>query len=453
MKKDQKTVKTKEPITKETLLRRNPVPFGDVRKYYYVACVGTVVLLALCFHISVAAITLRTDTCVQIPNGIIAVLLICAVLAIIGHQTRTLAGYGLSAVCCLILILVMQLYNGGLALTSDLPEYGEVFRDGAKSTDFWILLAKVIAIVHLLLSVVFINSTLTVKEEPPLKGMNIKIQKIKDWLDKHNNSLPAGRRASDYWFYAVSMILYMVFVAYDPSMGKYDYYSLVLFIAAGILIACRQTLPGSMLMASSALIRCSLYQWRFGLIIPVVAAYAGTWVAMLYLFIEALNARKSEKQQNSARWRNGLNITCCWVAVAVFVAIVPIHEFLSAFSGSYMVYQKDNLPWIFFLPGLAFAFFLSDKWYGAVAAGVIDWWLWVSLMRASPYANNRLFRFDSIEEHGSIGYDVTERLSQYTEGLAFLLIVLIVVSSVVGFGVLVSLLRRMIHERKKYNLD
>ena len=86
-----------------------------------------------------------------------------------------------------------------------------MFRDGAKSTDFWILLAKAVAVIHMLLSIVFVNSTIKVKEEPPLKGMNVQIKKFKDWLDKNNNSLPPGRRASDYWFVAGSILFWMLF--------------------------------------------------------------------------------------------------------------------------------------------------------------------------------------------------------------------------------------------------
>ena len=440
MKKDQKTVKTREPITKEALFRRNPVPFGDVRKYYYVACVGTVVLLALCFHISVAAIALRTDTCVQIPNGIITVLLICAVLAIIGHQTRTLAGYGLSAVCCLILVLVMQLYNGGLTLVSDLPEYGEVFRDGAKSTDFWILLAKVIAVVHLLLSVVFINSTLTVKEEPPLKGMNIKIQKIKDWLDKHNNSLPAGRRGSDYWFYAVSLMLWMTFIAYNPEMTWYDYYSMGLLFLAGILILFKQTLSGALCLAVSTLMRCTLYQFRFGLIIPVVAGYLSFFVALLFLLIEAYRSRaRAYPVHRTLLFKIGEGIFQ-WSAVVLFVLLLPIHEFLNAFSGDYMSYQKDNLPLIFFIPLIIYVALWSQTWYAYLFSAACLWWLWNSLNNATPLKDNRILHFSSIEQHGRIGEKTTDRLMALVQGVSTTSIVMIFLF--VSAGILIFILGR-----------
>ena len=454
MKKEAKNAKQKEPLTMTALLRRNPVPFGDVRKYYYLACVGTVVLLALCFHISVAAIALRTDNCVQIPNGIIAVLLSCAVFTIIGHQTRTLAGYGFSAICCLAIVLVMQLYNGGLVLTSDLPEYGEVFRDGAKSTDFWILLAKVIAIVHMLLSVVFINSTLTIKEEPPLKGMNIRIQKIKDWLDKHNNSLPAGRRASDYWFYAVSMILYMVFIAYDPSMGKYDYYSLVLFVMAGILIACKQTLPGAMAMASSALIRCTLYQWRNGLLLSVIVGYAGLWIALLFLAIESTSARKKTELIKHPRWESIAEAGFCWAAVVLAIMVIPIHEFLSVFSGSYMFYQKDNLPLYFFLPCFLFFAFWSKRWYGYLFAIACCAWLRDALVNATPIRKGALFYFDSTEEHGAVGEWTTKVLMLLVNVMALLVIVILALAAIrVLINVLILSRRSIKRGKEKGKMD
>ena len=451
MKKDQKTVKTREPITKEELLRRNPVPFGDVRKYYYIACVGTAVLLALCFHISVAAIALRTDTCVQIPNGIIAVLLICAILAIIGHQTRALAGYGLSAVCCLILILVMQLYNGGLALTSDLPEYGEVFRDGAKSTDFWIILAKVIAVVHLLLSVVFINSTLTVKEEPPLKGMNIKIQKIKDWFDKHNNSLPAGRRGSDYWFVAVSLILWMVFVAYDPTMARYDYWSMILLALACIFVACKRTFVGAFLFTSSALIRCTMYQYRFGLCIPVVVAYLAIWGALLYLFFESDRIRRKESGTPRPIIQSVARRMCLWIAVGFAVACYPIHVFLSSFSGSYMMYQKDNLPLIFFLPLVSILLFWSRCILGYLLGAGCFIWLRDALLHASPLNGGRLFDFSSMDEHGTIGSTVTEALNRYVTAISIASTIMAVVC-ICYFGMTI-IIWRINHGKKESVVD
>lgn len=437
MKKERKSAAKREPLTKEALFKRNPVPFGDVRKYYLAGKVGTVVLLALCFHISVAAIALRTDTCVQIPNGIIAVLLLCAILNIIGHYSRTIAGYALSVVVCLILVLVMQLYNGGLMLQSGLPEYGEVFRDGAKSTDFWILLAKVLAVVHMLLSVVFINSTLTVKEEPELKGMNIKIKKFQDWLDKNNNSLPPGRRASDYWFIVAQLLCAMVFWAADPNMTKYDYYSLGALIAGCVFVACKRTLTGSFLLAVAALIRCTLYQYRLGISFPVVAAYLGLWIALLYLLIESLISAKKAKTEERPKEISISGEVILWISVAFVIACVPVHEFLSVFTGSTMPFQKDNLPLIFFLPILILLAIQSNRWHSYCYAAAFFLWLWYSLNRATPYKDKGLFYFESLEEHGSVGPDTTEIMMILVKSISVCAIAAAILCSCIAVLILV----------------
>ena len=416
MKKEVKKAKVTEPDTKAMLLRRNPVPFGDVRKYYYAACIGTVILLALCFHISVVAIALRTDTCEQLSNALIVFLLFFCIAAIIGHQTRTLLGYGISALSSLIILLLLQFYHGtGVMILSNQPEYGEVFRDGAKSTDFWILLAKAVAVIHMLLSIVFINSTIKVKEEPPLKGMNVQIQKFKDWLDKNNNSLPAGRRASDYWFVVASILLWMVFAAYDPTMGKFDYWSLCLLLAGSALVFLRATFSGAFLLTASALIRCTLYQWRFGVCIPVVAAYLGMWVALLYLAMEAMRVQGLQKK--TAPWVKVTQGVFIWGAIAAFVICLPIHEFTSAFSGSYMLYQKDNLPLIFFLPIVVLLLVLSKNWLGYLfgAAGMI--WLWDAFKHATPLNGGKFFYLLSLEEHGTVGEDSARRLTVLVNGI------------------------------------
>ncbi len=434
MKKERKPAAKKEPLTKEALFKRNPLPFGDVRKYYLAGKVGTVVLLALCFHISVAAIALRTDSCVQIPNGIIVVLLLCAILNIIGHYSRTIAGYALSVVVCLILVLVMQLYNGGLMLRNDLPEYGEVFRDGAKSTDFWILLAKVLAVVHMLLSVVFINSTLTVKEEPELKGMNIQIKKFLDWLDKNNNSLPPGRRASDYWFVAAELMSAMFFWAADPSMTNYDFWALGLLAAGGILVALKRPFTGSFLLVCSALIRCTMYQYRFGFMLAVVSAYIGLYIALLYFAIESTGKRKEELKDNGQGIVNTVVNAYMWIAVAVFVCIVPVHEFLAVFSGSTMLMQKDSLPLLFFLPIIVILSVRSAKWYSCIYAACGYLWLWHTINRSNPYADQGLLHFDSLEQHGVIMKDTTGRLMVLVKGISVTTIL------AAGLGVVIAVL-------------
>ena len=190
--KEQKQRRNCEPLSREMLFRRNPVPFGDVRKYYYAGTIGTVVLLTLCFHIAVVAVAIRTDACAQIPNGIILVVLLFAGLNVLGHYSRTIAGYVLSMGMCMGIVLVMQFFDGGITLQSNLPEYGEVFRNAAKSTDFWILLIKVISVVHLLLSAIFVKSTLTNKEEPPLTRTSIKLREMIDWMTRKDSHQSYG---------------------------------------------------------------------------------------------------------------------------------------------------------------------------------------------------------------------------------------------------------------------
>ena len=454
MNKEAKNAKQKEPLTLTALLRRNPIPFGDVRKYYYAACIGTVILLTLCFHISVVAIALRTDTCEQLSNVFIVFLLIFCIATIVGHQMRSFLGYGISAVSSLIVLLLLQFYHGtGVMIISDLPEYGEVFRDGAKSTDFWILLAKAFAVIHLLLTIVFINSTLKVKEEPPLKGMNVQIQKIKDWLDKNNNSLPPGRRASDYWFVAVSLILWMIFVAYDPTMGKYDYWSMGLLMAGVAAVFLRWTFTGSFFISSSALIRCTLYQYRFGLCIPVVAAYLGIWVALLYLILETMRVRRLTQQEKNKPRMSVLQAVFPWLATACFVVCFSIHEMTNAFSGSFMVYQKDNLPLIFFLPMMVFLALMTRRWWGYLFATAGFVWLWDSIKHATPLYGGRFFSFPSLEEHGQIGERTTARMMDVANGLSVALIVVAVVCVCISVVMMLFVRRKDKHGTEEPAMD
>lgn len=437
MKKDQKTVKTREPITKEALFRRNPVPFGDVRKYYYAACIGTGILLTLCFHISVVAIALRTDTCEQLSNVFIVFLLLFCITTIVGHQLRSFLGYGISALSSLIVLLLLQFYHGtGVMIISNLPEYGEVFRDGAKSTDFWILLAKAIAVIHLLLTIVFINSTIKVKEEPALKGMNVQIQKIKDWMDKNNNSLPAGRRATDYWFVAIIVFCAMTFSASSPEMYRYDYYALVSLVGGCILVACKQTIVGPFFLVISMLFRCVLFQYRFGLIIPVIAAYLGLYVALLYLLLEVEG--RNHKGKESGLLCGMSRTVSTWIAVMIAVLLFPVHEFLSVFSGDFMIYQKDVLPLIFFLPILAILMNRVGKWYGYYCCSISYIWLWFAINRSTPYKKNELLYFVSLEQHGSIGEQTTQRLMtlvRFTSRMALVMAgILFVLGTIILFA-------------------
>ena len=440
MKKSGENAKKMEVFRFTELRKVRPVPFGDVRKYYLAAKVGVVVLLALIVHISVAAWALRTDTCDQLSNALIVAMILSSLAVIVGHYMRSLLGYGISAVGCLLLILLLQFGNGGapVALVSDLPEYGEVFRDGAKSTDFWILLAKVIAVVHLLLTVLFIRSTLTVTEEPPLKGMNVQIARFKAWLDKNNNSLPPGRRASDYWFVAVSLVLWMTFVAYDPSMGKYDYWSMGLLLVGCILVACKQTFMGSMLMSSSALIRCTMFQWRFGICIPVVAAYLGMWVALLYFVLESERENKKSIEKSNPKWIKVLNQVLMWSAVGILIWNNPLHGFLSTFSGPHLINEKDVLPLLFFIPLLIFFATRSKRLQGVLFSIVGLSWLWQSYCRSTPRANNKLFQLLCTECHGTIGVNTTDKLNTVTDVLSIASIVLISGFTIYAIGIIVT---------------
>lgn len=427
MNKEAKHTKQKEPLTLTALLRRNPIPFGDVRKYYYAACSGTVILLTLCFHISVVAVALRTDTCEQLSNVFIVFLLLFCITTIVGHQMRSFLGYGISAVSSLIVLLLLQFYHGtGVMIISDLPEYGEVFRDGAKSTDFWVLLAKVFAVVHLLLTIVFINSTLKVKEEPALKGMNVQIQMIKDWLDKNNNSLPPGRRASDYWFTAGSIFLWMVCVAYNPTMGKFDYWSMGLLVAGSVLVFLKGSFSGAFLLTASALIRCTMYQYRFGIRTPVVVAYLGVWVALLYLTLETIRLRQLSQKEKGKAWTEVLRNCFLWSAIACFVICFSIHEMTNAFSGTYMSYQKDNLPLLFFLPIIVFFVIWTRQWWGYLYGVAAIVWLWDSLKHATPLNGGKFFSFPSLEEHGEIGERATDCMMVLVDGMLIVLIILAV---------------------------
>ncbi|MBO4325224.1 MAG: hypothetical protein J5845_07520 [Lachnospiraceae bacterium] len=445
-----------ETISLAALTKVRPVPFGDVRKYYLAAKVGTVVLLALCFHVSVAAIALRTDSCEQLSTALIIMMLLAAIAVIVGHYMRSLLGYGISAAAAFLLILLLQFGNGGapVSLVSDLPEYGEVFRDGAKSTEFWILLAKVIAVVHLLLTVLFIRSTLTVTEEPPLKGMNVQIKRFTDWLDKNNNSLPPGRRATDYWFVAGSMFLYMLFVVYDTTMGQYDYYSLGCLTIGAVLIALRQTVPGAALFVASALIRCTMYQMRFGMIQPVIASYLGMCVAFLYLIIEVSGEHNNTSGRINPEWMGIISNVIGWIAVTLVVACVSVHEILNAYSGDYMGYQKDSLPLLIGIPLLSFLILRSRKWYGFLLGGVCYWWFWDTLNNATPLYGGDLFHFDSVEQHGTIAVKTTDRMMSLVKVLSVMSLVMMgicaILTVILGFAALKNMLkRRADHGREK----
>lgn len=443
-----KVVKNKkEPFTKEVLLRRNPMPFGDTRKYYLAAKVGTVVLLTLCTYICVTAIAVRTETCEQLSNGVIVCLLGSALLVIVGHYMRSILGYGISALAGIIVVILLQTCGGtGVKLISDCPEYGEVFIKGIQSTDFWVIIAKVLALLQTVLSVVFIRSTLTLKEEPKPEGMNVQIDRFRKWLNRVNDSLMPGRRPLDYWFTAGILFCAMVFIAYNPSMGKYDYYALVLLLAGCVLIACKLVLPGALLIAPSALLRCTMYQYRFGMSIPVGAAYIGMWLALLYLLLISSRMKRETDAQPVNRILTVSESVFLWIPVALLIVLYPVHEFLNVFTGSHMTAEKDSLPLLFFLPLLIMIAARSRRWYGYLFMAAYYLWCWNALRRSTPRVDNKLVFFDCADCHGSIGAHTTDVLMAIVDVCAVAVVVMAVLCVCMAFVILV--LRRAKHEKQ-----
>ena len=453
MKEKQKQNRSSEPLSREKLLRRNPVPFGDVRKYYYAGMIGTIVLLAVCFLVCVSAIVLRTDSCVQIPNGIVVVLLLCAVLSIAGHYSRTIAGYAGSAVMCLVIVLVLQYYNGGIALKSNLPDYGEVVKDGVKGLDFWILLAKALAVVHMLLSVVFINSTLKVKEEPPAKGMNIKIKKFCEWFVRVDKENDLGWKPSQFWMACAGLILWMLVAQANPfETGKYDYIAMGFVLLGAVLVFVGKAFVGSLCLLQGFLTCCTMYQLRFGWSVPTVGAYVGAWLALLFLLLEAYRRKNATggdewslrlgsrfairipvntNNGEISKRASALRKICVSGAVVIVLLMLPIHEFLSGFSGSYMNQAKDNLPIYFFLPLAILICAWGGTALGYFCSGVIAVLLYDTINDVS-LAGMRFFLFDSTEQHGFIGEALTDRMNGYVFFDTCLLLLYFVVCMIVA---------------------
>ena len=240
MKKEKEKESVSFVLTKDNLLKKNPIPFGDVRKYYLAAKVGTIVLFALLLYMSFASVLSHTDYNEQISGGIMICLLLFSLASVIGVYSRTILGYGITALSSLILFVLLQCSNGtGIAYGSESLFYGEYFIKGIQSMAFWVILSKVLAILQTVLAILFIRSTITVTEEPAATGMNEKIAQFRAWLVKHNDSLEDGRRPLDYWFAAASILLYMGYVVGDSTMLIYDYISLALFLTGLVLVACR----------------------------------------------------------------------------------------------------------------------------------------------------------------------------------------------------------------------
>lgn len=433
-------------LAKEDLFRRNPMPYGDVRKYYLGAKLWTVILFVLCTYISVAAIALRTDSCEQLPNALIFGVMFGAFLSIVGHYMRSYLGYGISAFGSLLVLILLQTYHGtGVSLISNNPAYGENFVKGIQSIDFWIILSKVFAILQLALSFVFINSTRKVKEEPKAEGMNVQIERFRAWLNRINDSLTPGRRPLDYWFVAGSLLCAMAFIAYNPSMARYDYYALAALLVGCVMIACKLPLAGAGLIAASALLRCTMYQYRFGMSIPTASAYAGMWLSILYFYF----ASAKDAKEASFKKQGILNIiesVQVWIPVAFLAAIYPVHEFLSVFSGSHMNAEKDSLPLLMFLPLLILLAVRSCRWYGYALAGGFYIWFWDALRHSTPRADNALVFFDCADCHGSVGAHTTEVLMSIVDALAVATIAMAILS--VCMAVIILVIRGAKHETK-----
>lgn len=394
-------------LTKERIFRKNEIPFGDVRKYYLAMKAGTVVLFALLFYISFAAVFARTEYKEQISDMLIATMLLFSIASIIGHYSRTILGYGITAVSSVVVFICLQYSNGvGIVFDTGSLSYGEYFIKGIQSMAFWVILSKVLAVLHLALSIVFIISTIKVTEEPPATGMNVKIQRFQEWLSTNNDSLEDGRRPLDYWFAAASILLYMGYIAADRTMLLYDYFSLALFVAGMVLIASRKTLIGAFCCCCSALLRCNLYQYRFGYILPVIVAYLGMWLAILYLaFASAKKRRKVVLYEG--RTSVLLNDILMWGAVAVGVLCFSFHQILGDFVHETLFFMgvKDNLPIFFFVPIISVLLARSRQWYGYFCASALYLFLW-NTFRQIPdnSADNPLL-------------DCIGTCQQYTEGV------------------------------------
>ena len=381
MKKQTKKEEPKLVLTKEVILRRNPMPFGDVRKYYLAAKVGTVVLLALLVYISYAAVLARTEFINQISNPAIVLLLLFSVAAIIGLYSRTICGYAIMAVSSLILLLILQYMNGtGVIYDAKSLSYGEYFTKGIQSMAFWVILAKVLSVLQFALAMVFICSTIKVTEEPPAVGMNEKIQKFREWLSKHNDSIKDGRRPLDYLYIGVSALLYILYFVGDGSMVTEDYFALTSFVIGVVLIVFRLTLLGAVFGCYSALIRCILYQFRFGWILSVIAAYLGLWVAILYMAFASAKKKRNTDMELVGR-SAVLQDILMWLTVIIGIFSFSIHQVCGDFVHEffYLSEVKDYLPVIFFVPIIAFLLIRSRQWYGYLCASVSYLGIWYVL--------------------------------------------------------------------------
>lgn len=456
MKKESKKEKQKElSLSRTEILLRRPEPFGDVRKYYRLVKGSSILMIVMLYYISLVSVVLRTETEKQLPIWLLIALNLVAVVALVGHYHRSLAGYAVCAIGSVIILILLSVGDGGnpVMLVSTSPEYGEAVRDGLKGTDFWILLAKAVCVVHALLSVLFIRSTLTVKEEPPLKGMNVKIQEFREWFSRKNKRTSLGWSPLEFWTTCVCVVLWMLVAQANPFVtSKYDLIALLCILIGALFVWIGRAYIGSLCLTGGFLTCCSMYQLRFQLDVPTVSAYLGAWLSLLFLVVEVYLRRIAIKEYDKGTntgflfgTRSVLGMdkkpkltTHCFLIDLVLlgagmniVIMFPVHEMLSAYSGTYMNQQKDDLPLLFFLPLIVFVCAWSRSGLGFFSSGMMALWLLRTLRNASPYADG-LFRFDSLEQHGSICESLTDRMNGYAVFVESVLLLYIVVSVIIS---------------------
>ncbi|MBO4399574.1 MAG: hypothetical protein J5795_05525 [Lachnospiraceae bacterium] len=458
MKDKQREEKQKKPLTFDDIKARRHVPFGDVKKYYYLVLATAPLLLAMIYYVAFVSVALRTESAKHVPLWLLIVLALAAVAAMAGHYHRSVLGYGICAAGSLLVVLLLSVGNGGspVALDSTSPDYGTVVQDGIKSADFWILLAKVIAVVQFALSLVFIKSVLSVNEEPELKGMNIKIDRFRKWFAEKDKPSSIGWRPTEFFMTCVCIILWMLVAQASPFLtDKYDIFALVMVLLGAVLVFIGKVHTGAICLMACFLTCCSMYQLRFSMDVPTAAAYGGAWLSLVILTIEAYR-RRTAKQGGEWSLRFGslfkvrvdgvdsanempaekhslLRALPVFGAMAVIICMLPIHEFLSAYSGSYMNQQKDNLSLFFFLPLVILVCAWGGKALGYLSSGLVAVWLLYTLRTSSPYVKG-LFLFDSKEQHGAVCDALTVRMNRYTilvEGVIIAYFIVCMISAVV----------------------
>ena len=118
-----------------------------------------------------------------------------------------------------------------------------------------------------------------------------------------------------------------------------------------------------------------------------------------------------------------------------------------------MVYQKDNLPLIFFLPMMVFLALMTRRWWGYLFATAGFVWLWDSIKHATPLYGGRFFSFPSLEEHGQIGERTTARMMDVANGLSVALIVVAVVCVCISVVMMLFVRRKDKHGTEEPAMD